>query len=331
MNEIISKAKKAITLQTNPEACLPKAARLIVTINCMYRCQMCTFWQEKHIDPSLDTVKYWIKELVDFGVNEIDIGGGEPFVRNDLKEIIKEIKSRGMKCGLTTNGWLVTEENFPDIDFCEISLDGAKAETHDKIRGIKGSFERVLRAAEIARKKCPTHLNFVLQTDNYRELGEYCQLVKKLGLKTMIIPVSLKLAAQPKISDCLSEYDLPTLKRQIKLALASGVVMNNHEFLRMFLRKAEKGPYQHPCLVPQKCILIFVNGDVYPCGNFDEPVGNLAQGKSFKDIYDNYREMRSRIHKGTHPFCNKCVYPDITTPGTIRSSVLPYLKKTLLG
>lgn len=326
MANLITKTKRALLLQIHPESCLPQAARLIVTINCNYQCQMCTFWQERHQDPSLETIKFWIKELADFGVKEIDLGGGEPFLRKDLKEIVREIKSYGIKCGLTTNGWLVTKENFPPIDFCEISLDGAKPETHDKIRGIKGSFERVIRAAKIARERCPTHLNFVLQTDNYLELVDYCQLVKKLGLKTMIIPVSLKLAAQPKISDSLSQYDIPALKKQIKEALKTGVVLNNLEFLRLFLEKVERGPIAHPCLVPQKCILIFVNGDVYPCGNFDFPVGNLSPGKNLKEIYQNYQGVREKIRSGSHQFCQQCVYPDITTPRTIRSSIIPFLK-----
>lgn len=330
MFDAINKAKKAVLIQVNPGLCRPKAARLIITINCNFRCQMCTFWKDKHQDPSLETIKYWVDELADFGVKEIDIGGGEPFVRNDLKEIVKYIKSKNMKCGLTTNGWLVTKENLPDIDFCEISIDGARPETHDKIRNMPGSWERAFRAADMIKEYCPVKLNFTLQADNYLELGDYFELVKKRGYKASIIPVSLKLAAQPKLDGKLAGYNIPILKQQLKRALATGVVLNNKEFLNIFMKKVEKGPYRHHCYSPSKCILIFVNGDVYPCGNLDETVGNLAPGKKFKDVYREYEDTRKRLWSGDHPFCNQCVYPDISTPGTIRSSVAPYLKKSLL-
>ncbi len=314
-------------MSTWPELCRPNAARLIITINCNYQCQMCTFWKERHEDPSLETIKHWIRELADFGIKEIDIGGGEPLLRKDLPEIVKEVKANGMRCGMTTNGWLVSELPFPDIDFCEISLDGAKAETHDKIRGTKGAFDRALKALEIARKKCPTHLNFTLQSDNYLELLDFVELLKKLKVPGSIIPVSLKLAAQPKISDRLSDYNIPILEQDLRKAMASGALIDNQAFIETFLRKLKNGPEKQKCLSAHRCILIFVNSDVYPCGNLDVPAGKLSLDKKMKDVWKEYRGLRKEIASGNHKFCHQCVYPDITTRATLRSAAFPYLKQ----
>jgi len=329
MPNVFSKAQKSIMMHLNPETCRPKAARLIITTNCNFRCQICTFWKEKPLEASLETIKYWIKEMADFGIKEIDLGGGEPLLRKDLVEIIKEVKSYGIKCGLTTNGWLLSQIPFPPLDYIDISIDGAKPETHDKIRGVKGAWERAIQAAKIAKEHCPVRFNFVLQTDNYTELVDFCNLAKKLGINVGVIPVSLKLAAQSRISNDLCKYDIPLLKKQLAQALETGVIVNNKEFLSIFLTKAEKGPFPQKCLAPFYCVLIFTNGDVYPCGNFDEPVGNLSIGKSFKDIYRNYRNMRKEIRSGSHRFCSQCVYSDIATTGTIRSNIAPFLKKSL--
>jgi radical SAM protein with 4Fe4S-binding SPASM domain len=329
MSNILSKAKRAVKMYINPELCRPKSARIIITANCNFRCQMCTFWKEKHQDPSLELIKYWIKELADFRIEEIDLGGGEPFLRKDLPEIVKEIKSQGMKCSLTTNGWLVNEDSFPPLDSCEISIDGAKPETHDKIRGIKGAWQRAIQAVEIAKSHCPTKINFVIQSDNYLEITDYCQLAKKLGVGVTLIPVSLKLAAQPWISNSLSQYNIPLLEKQIASALKSGVILNNREFLRTFLAKLKKGPLPQKCLAPFRCLLIFVNGDVYPCGNFDVAVDNFTKEKRLEDIYRNYKNWRKKIWSGTHPFCQQCVYTDIATRETLQSAVIPYIKKSL--
>ena len=93
MNKNILVLKKTLMTYINPAFYRPEAARLIITQNCPLRCKMCTFWQQKWPEPSLELVKYWVRELADFGIKNIDIGGGEPFVREDLTEIVNEIKS----------------------------------------------------------------------------------------------------------------------------------------------------------------------------------------------------------------------------------------------
>jgi len=158
---------------------------------------------------------------------------------------------------------------------------------------------------------------------------DFCHLAKKLAVPVALIPVSLKLAAQPWISNHLSKYDIPLLKQQITQALKTGVIVNNKEFLKIFLAKVEKGPFPQKCLAPFYCVLIFTNSDVYPCGNFDIPVGNLSIGKSFEDIYRNYQAMRKEVSSGSHRFCDQCVYSDIATWGTIRSNIIPFLQKSL--
>lgn len=334
MLNTIAKAKRAVTFMINPNLCRPKSARLVVTANCNFRCQMCTFWGKTHQDPGLELVKHWIKEMADFGIKEIEIGGGEVTLRKDFPDMVQAVKAAGMRCGVTTNGWLIGggQVPFPAVDAMEVSIDGAKPETHDKIRGLKGAWERAVKTVKMAQERgCFNHLNFTLQTDNYRELPEYCDFAKKLGAKVGIIPVSLKLAAQPCIPNSLSQYDIPLLKRNIEKAFKSGVLLNNREFFeKIFFRKLEKGPFPTKCLAPYRCILIFTNGDVYACGNLDVIAGNLQLGQSLKDIYRDYAPLRNDIASGSRDFCNRCVYTDIATKGTIISSALPYLKRTFL-
>jgi len=314
-----------------PELCRPKSGRIIVTQNCPLRCKMCTFWHRQHSDPDLKLIKYWIQQLADFGVKDIDIGGGEPFTREDLTDIVKEIKSYGITCGLTTSGWLVDKVPFPPIDRCEISIDGATPETHDKIRGIEGSWEQAIHAVKVAKKYCKvTQLNFVLQPDNYHELIDFCKLTRELEVPQIgLIPVSLKLAAQSPISKSLNDFDLPLLKKIIAEALKIGNIANNKEFIRIFLSKLENGFSPQKCLAAFNCILIFTNGDVYPCGNFDVAVGKFCEGKSLKNIYDEYKMWRRKILQGQHERCASCIYSDITTRGTILSSTVLFLQRNL--
>ena len=95
----------------------------------------------------------------------------------------------------------------------------------------------------------------------------------------------------------------------------------------MILDKIENGECRQKCLAPYRVILIFADSRVFPCGNFDQDMGYLTEDKKFKDIYDSYENIRKEVADGKHEFCRQCVYADICTPQTIRSAIIPFLKR----
>lgn len=279
----------------------------------------------------MDLIRFWIKEMADFGITNIAIGGGEPFMRNDLVDIVKEIKSYGMRCSITTSGYLVGKVPFPPVDECVISIDGAKAETHDAIRGTEGSWKRAIHAVKVAKTHCTVkQLNFVLLKDNYHELPGFIDLAVRLDLPVSVIPVSMKLAAQTPLTENLIEFDLDQLSDLLDQALKSGVVLNNRAFLDLVLAKLAKGAVGQQCMAPNHCILIYSNGDIYPCGNLDMAVGNLSKDQDLRDLFSEYDDIRKEIWSGRHPFCNRCIYPDIMNRATLRSGTIMYLHRRLI-
>jgi MoaA/NifB/PqqE/SkfB family radical SAM enzyme len=213
-----------------------------------------------------------------------------------------------------------------------VSLDGARPETHDAIRGMKGCFEKAVNAIKIAKEHCQVkQVNFVLQKDNYLELPDFLKLAKQLEVQVSLIPVSQKLAAQNPLSQNLIEFDLPRLKQILDEAFAFGNILNNRAFIDLFLTKLEKGAVRHPCMAPYNCILIYSNGDIYPCGNLDVTAGNLDLNSRLGDLYAGYEAIRKEIWSGQHPFCNKCIYPDITNRHTLLSGTSQFIQKRLSG
>ncbi|TET84004.1 MAG: hypothetical protein E3J36_02665, partial [Candidatus Nealsonbacteria bacterium] len=202
-------------------------------------------------------------------------------------------------------------------------------ETHDKIRGVKGSWERAVNAVRIAKKHCRvSQVNFVIQKDNYTEVADFCQLAKRLGVPVSVIPCSLKLAAQPPVSNQLTDFNTQRMEDLIRVALKEENI-SNREFLKFFLSKLKKRSPHQRCMAPFRIILIFTNGDIYPCGNFDKPVGNLSKGKSLKEIYRNYKSVRKEVWTGLHGPCNRCTYPDLFTRQRLRSVMIWFLRKKL--
>jgi len=169
---------------------------IYVTDYCNLRCNHCYFWKNlnKKNNFSLNEFTKISKSL-----NQIiwlDIGGGEPFLRDDLDKIIDIFyKNNKLKyVNIPTNGFLVDKivkitesivKKCPNtIINISISLDGKK-DTHDKIRGVKGSFNKAITTLEklVSLKEnypnlyisaCTTIIN-----KNYKEIIPLMEFTKK--------------------------------------------------------------------------------------------------------------------------------------------------------
>ena len=117
-----------------------------------------------------------IKDLTKIGTKELCFMGGEPFLRKDWFELAKETKNSGIKFLVISNGYNINENiinKLVKIDPWAVStsLDGAKAETHDYIRGRKGSFDKVMKYISLSREAdLPTTVITTVSKLNYKEL-----------------------------------------------------------------------------------------------------------------------------------------------------------------
>lgn len=132
-------------------------------------------------DEEVRQVARQIAELQPMG---ICFCGGEPLLRFEaVLDAARIIRSAGATVNTVTNGLLLTEEiagRLVDagIHTVQVSLDGAKAETHERLRGISGSFEKALGAIRILKKAeitvgvafTPTRFN----ASEWREVYELC-------------------------------------------------------------------------------------------------------------------------------------------------------------
>lgn len=130
----------------------PMEILLEITNKCNLRCKMCWLWGEHGVGDrysGLELNRNEIFELIDELSNfkpTLTITGGEPFVRSDLIDILRYIKSNRMKVRILTNGTLLDDKKIQEL--CEIkvdevvfSIDGPES-IHDSIRG-RGTFRKV--------------------------------------------------------------------------------------------------------------------------------------------------------------------------------------------
>jgi len=128
-----------------------------------------------------------IDDLAHMGVPLILFTGGEPLMREDIWELARSARNRGLKMALSTNGTLITPEiahriKESGIEYAGISLDGATAATHDRFRNSSGAFEKTIAAfaaCKTAGLRCGVRVT--LTNDNCAELGALVDLSLSLG------------------------------------------------------------------------------------------------------------------------------------------------------
>jgi MoaA/NifB/PqqE/SkfB family radical SAM enzyme len=165
-------------------------ARIVIelTNRCNLSCGHC--FDERHAassDLSLGVIDRVLREGKSCGIEQLSFTGGEPTIHRRFEEIIKRVSAAGYRFSFVSNGTsfpkiypllLKHRRRFLGVTF---SLDGAREETHDRLRG-KGSYRSVMRAASICNfKDLPFTFNMVLTAQNRNEIGEMVCLAERLG------------------------------------------------------------------------------------------------------------------------------------------------------
>ncbi len=129
----------------------PGCAVWEITLRCNLNCIHCGSAAGKARPDELTTEESLdlCNQLKGIQCKGVAMMGGEPLTRPDWPIIAKHIKKLKMDLSIITNGFFQNPEIFDEIidikpELVSVSLDGGRAKTHDKIRGVSGSFERAL-------------------------------------------------------------------------------------------------------------------------------------------------------------------------------------------
>ncbi|HIG48543.1 MAG TPA: radical SAM protein, partial [candidate division Zixibacteria bacterium] len=139
----------------------PETISLFLTLRCNLRCHMCGQWgdagtfkdlpgEQLRSGLSLDEIKALV-DSVSSHKPTFTLFGGEPTIYKDWVEVVRYIKSKGMRCNMVTNGMQLVKaaDEVVKIGMDEIilSLDGEEG-VHDKSRGLEGAYERMKKGAQ---------------------------------------------------------------------------------------------------------------------------------------------------------------------------------------
>jgi MoaA/NifB/PqqE/SkfB family radical SAM enzyme len=155
-----------------------------IATDCDFRCKMCYLWDKKNFEKEILTNEQWIKVidqiklLPNKHMTLIFSGGGEILLRSGLGQLLLYASEQFEIC-LNTNGFLIDQDKAAllakTVKIINISLDGISPQTHDSLRGVKGSFQRATKAVDLLRsysQKMIININTVILADNLDEIIE---------------------------------------------------------------------------------------------------------------------------------------------------------------
>lgn len=129
------------------------------------------------------------RQAADLGVLQVHLSGGEPASRRDLEEIVAAARAAGLYANLITSGIGLTAARIAalaeaGVDHVQLSVQGTRAETADRVGGYRGGFARKMEVAEaLARTGLALTLNAVMHRHNLEELPEVFDLAERLGAR----------------------------------------------------------------------------------------------------------------------------------------------------
>jgi MoaA/NifB/PqqE/SkfB family radical SAM enzyme len=266
-------------------------------------------------------------------LRELDITGGEPFLRQDLPVLLLGIcdLKRSTLASLRsiiipTNGILTervltfTEQVLPtlkeqDLEFVVVCSMDAIGEVHDQIRGYKGAWEKVNKTIQGLVKLRRTFSNLII------------------GLKTTIVPVNV--VQLNNIVRYAKQYDLFTIISPC--IITEGRYLNSEEAARLAFRPEHiremiaffesdrfqwsyhrnrlvdylrTGKMRKPCTCGYNYFFVRSTGELFLCPLINFSVGNIRQ-HTIEELFASENANRIRRRVGKFPECDKCTEPGL--------------------
>lgn len=317
---------------------VPTTLQLEPTNECNLKCGMChrNFMSLPQIgELDFDNFKKIVNRLFPY-LEQVWLQGlGEPFLCKDIFKMIGYLKARNVFVNTVTNATLLSHDMCKKIissglDEISISIDGATAETYERIR-VGADFDEVVKNAQTltslikhTKQKKPKVIAFtVAMKDNIHELPDLVTLINKMGIKYLwaqdvqFQQLDAGLAKKEKSLRVLAEKQDEErtrienyLKKALQLANRYGIQLVTYGgksiFDRLYIsRKRQK------CKWPWTGVYVTWNGFVSPCCIPSTYFcGNLLH-ESFKKIWngEKYRDFRTRLKSGMLPYqCINCSF-----------------------
>lgn len=277
-----------------------RGAYLHVTHRCNLHCEGCYSWEgdrNRLADPTFDELVRALRYLSHAGVEELNLSGGEPFLRDDMPALLEVAAA---ECGISainvlTNGTVlkpaVLAACAPLVSMVSVSFDGASADDAAWVRGTQRfqtlcAFVRAAQGAGMAVCITPT-----LHRRNVGDIPRYRALADELGTELGFSLLSVGSAGAVRV-DLLPEEEELRLLADLMLEAAETDSAVAVESLACGLACREN------CGAASTSLSVAADGTVYPCHMMHDErfsMGNVFSGPG--PTAAERAAMAARVHR----------------------------------
>ena len=273
---------------------------VIVTYRCNARCTMCNRYKcpsKPEEELSVETIKKLPKMYF------TNITGGEPFIREDLPDIVRELYKKSDRIVISTNGFFTDRiiklcEEFPNVGI-RISIEGLE-DTNNKIRGLKDGFNKGYSTLKklVEMKHPDVGFGMTVQDANAKDLVALYKLSDELNMEfaTASLHNSFYFVEAKNII-----HDRPMVAKEFEKLINE--LLNSNSTKKWFRAYFNHGLINYiygqkrllPCDMAFDTFFIDPYGDVMPCnGTKDKEVmGNLNE-QSWNELWNSKQAEKVR-------------------------------------
>ncbi|MBF0594963.1 MAG: radical SAM protein [Candidatus Omnitrophica bacterium] len=278
-------------------------------------------WQNEFLD--MATARRLIPELKALGVKEIDVtGNGEPFMHPDCIEILRLIKSSGIKCLVRTNGLFINQDiidqllamglNGIDLSLWAGTPQGYAVmhpgESEESFLKIYDWLQYLAELRDKNKVSLKLRILNVVGADNFRDLEGMLSFASEIKADYVLFKYAMGDFFRPEIAGRiqLSNDEKIELIRLSEASVHKKRVRNNLDY---FIHALDRSFKVDRCYFGWLYARVTVTGGVIPCcGCTDKEMGNFKENIFstiwFGTKFDEFRQ-RSR-HINTDPFFSEC-------------------------
>ncbi len=259
-----------------------------LTYQCNLDCYFC--YNDLSLQGRVMEREEWLQlldDLAELGVLNLSLSGGEPLAHPDFFLLGSRARELGFAVRIKSNGHAVrgalAQRIRDEIDpfLIEVSLHGARSETHDQQTRVKGSHERLLvNLAEMDRLGLRVKLNSTLTRWNEDEIEGMFEIADRFGFALQVDPEVTPRddGDREPLSITASKGAIARLFRLQKerseraadgLDQAPVVVARQDSDLMQ-----SSSPAKH-CGAGSSSVTVDPFGNVYPCVQWRRPIGSL--------------------------------------------------------
>lgn len=286
-------------------------ASIIVTYRCPMHCKMCNIWDNptkvsEEFKPEL------LKKLPK--LNTVNITGGEPFVREDIEDIVKILFTKTNRIVFSTSGFysdriIQLAKKYPQLGF-RISIEGLSCK-NDELRGRSGGFDKGLSTLLELRRIGVKDIGFgiTVSNNNSSDMLQLYELNRNLKMEFA--------TASFHNSFYFHKYDN-------KVTNVDEVCNNFDELIQRLMKEwhpkswfraffnlglinyVKGGRRMLPCEAGTENFFIDPFGNVLPCNGMEEncwfdTMGNLHEAENFNTIWNSEKAKTVRCKVANCP------------------------------